>query len=559
MTIDRRRCAVYTRKSSEEGLSQRYNSLHAQRESCEAYARSQAGEGWVVARDRYDDGGHSGATMKRPALQRLLADAAASKIDIVLVYKVDRLTRSLSDFARIIEAFDKAHVSFVSVTQAFNTTSSMGRLTLNVLLSFAQFEREVTGERIRDKIAASKAKGMWMGGLVPLGYNRPADRCSRTLQVNEDEARAVRCIFNRFLALGSLSLLQEWLVREGIRSKARMSPHGRAIGDVNFSRGALRHLLTNRIYLGQIVHKGAVFAGRHPAILDQDVFDAAQHVLAANAHRRRSHVSKARKALLYNLVFDADGQLLTSRFSCGRKGRRYHYYVAPPPWPGAVAEQDLDTIRSVPGPAIESLVRGRVTALVPEADAADVRRIVRRVEVHATAVHMLLNGRELSGGRAIQLDELRPRLPAGDQLLAEPSRVGVVRLVLPVRMKIRGGRTWRSDASGTGPPPRLSVDITALKRLRAAHAGLRACGAHPDCAFITLHHARAPASLGSVRWAFLAPDIQRSLLDGRLTWADMRPLMNNLPLSWSEQCRLIGALDVGAVGGQSSAQLVSIH
>lgn len=243
--IPAKRCAIYTRKSSDEGLEQNFNSLDAQREACEAYVLSQAGEGWSALATRYDDGGFSGGSIERPALQRLLIDIARGLVDLVVVYKIDRLTRSLPDFARIVEQFDARQVSFVSVTQAFNTTSSMGRLTLKVLLSFAQFEREVTGERIRDKIAASKAKGMWMGGLAALGYDLPANG-TRVLQVNEAEAATVLHIFDRYPALRSVHRLLEELEAEGIRSKARLSASGKQTGDRPFSRGAMFHLLQQR-------------------------------------------------------------------------------------------------------------------------------------------------------------------------------------------------------------------------------------------------------------------------------------------------------------------------
>src|SRR6201984_2593313 len=251
-----RRCAVYTRKSSDEGLEQEFNSLHAQREACEAFIKSQAGEGWRLIRTHYDDGGLSGATMERPALQRLMADIAKGLIDAVVVYKVDRLTRALADFAKMVEVFDARGVSFVAVTQQFNTTTSMGRLTLNVLLSFAQFEREVTGERIRDKIAASKRKGIWMGGLVLLGY----EVCDRRLVVNRPEAVTVKHIYERYLELGSVRLLRNDLKRREIVSKVRVSKNGLRSGGRQFSRGALYELLSNPIYLGEIRHKKE----RHP-------------------------------------------------------------------------------------------------------------------------------------------------------------------------------------------------------------------------------------------------------------------------------------------------------
>ena len=257
MTRPVRRCALYTRKSSEEGLEQDFNSLDAQRAACAAYVKSQASEGWRALETRYDDGGFSGGSMERPALKRLLADIAAGKVDVVVVYKIDRLTRSLADFVRIVERFDQHEVSFVSVTQAFNTTSSMGRLTLNVLLSFAQFEREVTGERIRDKIAASKARGMWMGGTLPFGYDLPAEG-RRALLVNPDEAATVRLIFASYLELGSVSALERWLVEQGIGTRQRTTGSGRRTGGTPFNRGALFYLLRNRTYLGMIVHGAKV-------------------------------------------------------------------------------------------------------------------------------------------------------------------------------------------------------------------------------------------------------------------------------------------------------------
>ncbi len=257
----RLRCAIYTRKSTEEGLEQDFNSLDAQREACEAFIASQKHEGWVALPTQYDDGGYSGGTLERPALQRLLADIRGSKVDVVVVYKIDRLTRSLLDFAKIVEVFDAHGVSFVSVTQAFNTATSMGRLTLNVLLSFAQFEREVTGERIRDKIAASKKKGMWMGGYPPLGY----DVKDRKLVVNEAEAETVRYIFRRYQELRSVRLLKEHLDAAGIVSKHRTAPDGRPYGGKPIARGALYHMLQNRIYRGEIVHKDQAYPGEHDA------------------------------------------------------------------------------------------------------------------------------------------------------------------------------------------------------------------------------------------------------------------------------------------------------
>ena len=306
-------CAVYTRKSSEEGLEQDFNSLDAQREAGTAYIKSQQHEGWRSLTTHYDDGGYSGGTLDRPALQRLLADIRAGKVQIVVVYKVDRLTRSLADFAKLIELFDAHGVSFVSVTQQFNTTTSMGRLMLNVLLSFAQFEREVTGERIRDKIAASKKKGMWMGGTPPLGY----DVKDRKLVVNEAEAELVRHIFRRYVELGTVAKLTAALEAEGHRTKRYTSTSGRTFGGRAFSRGHLYRILSNRIYLGEIVHKDASYPGEHRAIVDPALWDRVQALLAANHHAARTDERVASPALLKGLIFDGAGNRMKSQ-SCGQ-------------------------------------------------------------------------------------------------------------------------------------------------------------------------------------------------------------------------------------------------
>ena len=303
------RCAIYTRKSSEDGLEQDFNSLDAQREACEAYITSQKQEGWRLLPELYDDGGFSGATMERPALKRLLADVGQGRIDVVVVYKVDRLTRSLSDFARIVDIFDGKGASFVSVTQAFNTTTSMGRLTLNVLLSFAQFEREVTGERIRDKIAASKKKGMWMGGNPPLGY----DCENRKLIVNDAEADTVRHIFRRYLATGSVRLLKNQLDTEGITSKVRTASDGSIFGGKPLARGALYLLLQNRIYRGEIVHKDRSYPGQHDPIVDQELWDAVQ----ANRSRRAKPERREIRAHVPPLATPVEDHQMHDRFLRG--------------------------------------------------------------------------------------------------------------------------------------------------------------------------------------------------------------------------------------------------
>jgi DNA invertase Pin-like site-specific DNA recombinase len=318
-----RRCAIYTRKSSEEGLEQAFNSLDAQREACEAYIRSQRQEGWHLFAARFDDGGVSGSTLERPALQRLLGEIQRGTIDTVVVYKVDRLTRALSDFARLVEIFDRHNVAFVSVTQQFNTTSSMGRLTLNVLLSFAQFEREVTGERIRDKFAASRAKGMWMGGTVPLGY----DLEDRYLVVNKQEAATVQYIFQRYAEVRCVRLLKAELDTAGICSKRRISAAGTVSGGTPFSRGALYALLRNRLYLGETVHKGKAHPGQHNAIVDSVLWESVQATLDKNRANRANGVGAKQSSLLAGLLFDSAGHRLTPVHT-QRRGRRYRYYVS---------------------------------------------------------------------------------------------------------------------------------------------------------------------------------------------------------------------------------------
>src|SRR5256885_5242335 len=319
----RKGCAIYTRKSSEEGLEQEFNSLAAQREACEAYVRSQQHEDWVLAKTRYDDGGFSGGNVERPALQHLIADIRAGRIDIVVVYKVDRLTRSLADFARLVELFDAEAVSFVSVTQQFNTTSSMGRLTLNVLLSFAQFEREVTGERIRDKVAASKKKGMWMGGNVPLGY----DADERTLVINPAEAETVRRIFALYRELGCVRRVKEEADSLGLRTKSSTTANGIERGGKRLSRGHLYTLLSNPIYTGQIVHKGQLHPGQQPALIDDASWSIVRDQLATNTSDHRRRAKAAEPSLLAGLLVDARGERLTPSHAV-KKGRRYRYYVS---------------------------------------------------------------------------------------------------------------------------------------------------------------------------------------------------------------------------------------
>lgn len=356
LPIPRRlRCAIYTRKSSEEGLDMEFNSLDAQREACEAYVASQRAEGWAAIREPYDDGGVSGGTLDRPALKRLLADVEAGLIDVIVVYKIDRLSRSLMDFARLVEIFERNQVTFVSVTQSFNTTTSMGRLTLNILLSFAQFEREVIGERIRDKVAASRKRGMWMGGYVPLGY----DVRDRKLVVNENEAATVRMIFQRFASIGSATMLAKALAAEGVLNK-----RGKLV-----DKGFLYKLINNRVYLGEAVHKGTAYPGEHAAIIDQALWDNVHAILQESPRLRAKNTRAQTPALLKGIIFTETGTAMTP--TATKKGSRlYRYYAS------------MDLIRNRPiGDSVGPL---RLPAgMVEDAVIGEIRRMIRAPEIAA--------------------------------------------------------------------------------------------------------------------------------------------------------------------------------
>ena len=358
------RCAVYTRKSSEEGLEQEFNSLDAQREACEAYVASQKAEGWLPVPDRYDDGGCSGATLERPALRRLMADIEARRIDIVVVYKIDRLSRSLMDFAKLVEVFDRNDVTFVSVTQAFNTTTSMGRLTLNILLSFAQFEREVIGERIRDKFAASRKRGMWMGGFVPMGY----DVKDRKLVVNAAEAATVQMIFEQFTRIGSATKLVRELVARRILNK-----RGKLI-----DKGFLYKLLNNRVYIGEAVHKGTAFPGEHQAIIARDLWDKVHAILRDSPRLRAARTRAQTPALLKGLLFGPTGCAMSPTHT-RKGGRLYRYYVSQ-----SVLKHGPDTcpIRRIPAAEIEAAVVDQLRGLLraPEIIVGTWRKALPKIE-----------------------------------------------------------------------------------------------------------------------------------------------------------------------------------
>ena len=500
MSPDRKptvRCAIYTRKSSEEGLEQSFNSLDAQREACEAFILSQSQEGWRTLPGHYDDGGFSGGSMERPALKRLLEDVEAKKIDIIVVYKVDRLTRSLADFSKIVEALDAREVSFVSVTQQFNTTSSMGRLTLNILLSFAQFEREVTGERIRDKIAASKKKGIWMGGPVPLGY----DLEGRKLVPNTKESGAVCRIFSLYLKVGCVSKLAVQLDREKIRSKTWTTRSGARLGGVAFARGALYDLLRNRLYIGEIRHRDNWYPGEHKGIIERDLWDKVQAQLSSNLQTRRNRPKGQASSLLTGLVEDAGGNRFTPSFTT-KRGRRYRYYVSQTIIKNPAGQGDGST--RVPARALEERVIEKVLAfLKSDADVFDrlsadnespaiskklataakalAARLpslpsdclrdrlvffLRQVVVRENSIEIMISGRELrrllqNGDKAIAVNPVGARKPVdGSDLIS---------LIVEAKQKKCGGEVHLVVPPTFSSPSPRHPKLSLLKAVARAH------------------------------------------------------------------------------------------
>jgi site-specific DNA recombinase len=543
------RCAVYTRKSSEHGLEQDFNSLHAQRESAEAYIKSQAHEGWKLVRTRYDDGGLSGGTMERPALKQLLADIAAKLIDVVVVYKVDRLTRSLTDFAKLVEIFDARGVSFVSVTQQFNTTTSMGRLTLNVLLSFAQFEREVAGERIRDKFAASRRKGMWMGGNVPLGY----DVKDRRLVVNDAEAKTVRLIFQHYLELGCVRLLKIELDQLGIRSKQRVGGTGRQTGGRFFSRGALYYLLRNRVYRGEAVHKGIAHPGEHAAIIDETLWEAVQAKLSADGkdHRRGRAASGA---LLMGLLFDDRGNRMSPTHTT-RKASRYRYYVSQAVLQGR--KSDAGSIARISADELEGIVVqalrgaflkpqrdengggradrtsvGQYHSLRPGAPLQDITAQnllachVERIVLHAAEIEILLESPE-------DVSASPPGNDGGLQALRVP---------LERRPKDRKEIILASDDGNPSRQLDRSL-VVAVARGRMWMKALRR-GEYADTADIAAKHRLSEAYVRRIlRLAFLVPDLVEAIAQGRQP-RSLTPqrVLASVHTSWAEQRRRAGPI-----------------
>ena len=518
------RCAIYTRVSTDQGLEQDFNSLDAQYDASQAYIRSQAHAGWTLLRAKYDDGGFSGGNTDRPALQRLLVDVRAGKIDVIVVYKVDRLTRSLADFAKLVELFDGHGVSFVSVTQQFNTTTSMGRLTLNVLLSFAQFEREVTSERIRDKIAASKRKGLWVGGMVPLGY---ATR-DRKIVVVEEEAERVRTIFRRYLELGSLNRLMADLRERGIGTKVRSLKTGRTVGGIPFTRGPLAHFLRNRFYIGEIAFKGEVFPGEQPAILDRDLFDAVQVKL--NDQRHRHTVARGTpEALLIGRIYDDRGNRMSP--SHVRKGGiKYRYYLSSPLLHGQPGH--AGSVRRVPAAEIEARVGCAVREHLADCSDSDDGDLIRS---HVVRVE-------------VQADQLAVELKA-EASSDPPTAVDNERLVLRVLWKKTPMKRRREIivpvcvSSGDRRPIRAETRVTLVASIARGRRWLDEIIAGTVTSVEQIA-AREKCSIRQVNMtislAFLAPELVKAAVDGRLPRSIGVTRLRDAPAEWTRQYAMLG-------------------
>jgi site-specific DNA recombinase len=524
------RCAIYTRKSSEEGLEQNFNSLHAQREACEAYVLSQAGEGWTCIKTLYDDGGFSGGSMGRPALKQLLADIEARRIDIVVVYKVDRLTRSLADFAKIVEIFDARGVSFVSVTQAFNTTSSMGRLTLNVLLSFAQFEREVTGERIRDKIAASKAKGLRMGGRPPLGY----DVVDLRLVINEPEAQIVRGMFSRYLELGSVGHLADELEAGAIQSKAWTMRSGETVGGRPIKPGALYYLLSNPIYRGCNRHKEKLYENSHPPIIDDQTWAAVQHRLADTNASKPASPLRTDRPLLRGLVFDDRGHPMINVHTT-RDSRRYRYYLSQPKSEGK--DRPLGSLHRIAAGVLETAV---VDLIQPRLSPSWKPELETRLRCRDAIVRLTLG--------ADQITIVLIAGAAGHHADASSATDGMIEFCLPIILKRREGAAIILLASRSEPAPRVDKTLVRAITLARSWAAEIAADRFASVKELARHHGLCSShTMRLLPLAYLAPDLVAMIIEGRqpVTLTLKALTSRPLPMHWSDQRQLIDMIGLG--------------
>jgi site-specific DNA recombinase len=560
------RCAVYTRKSSEEGLEQEFNSLEAQREACEAYIRSQAHEGWRLVPDRFDDGGFSGGSLERPALQTLLDLVREHRVDVIVIYKIDRLTRSLMDFAKLAELFDKEGVSFVSVTQQFNTTTSMGRLMLNVLLSFAQFEREITGERIRDKIAASKKKGIWMGGTVPVGY----DVKDRQLVVNEAEAETVRTLFRLYLKHGTVKKVWDEAGRLGLKTKPRPKSDGRILGGKRFFPGHIYTALKCPIYIGRIPHKGQSYQGNHESIVDQELWDAVQARLAQNRRDWHSYAGPRLRSPLAGLLFDAKGTRFTPHNTVKKNGQRYRYYIdqalargiAPvtadiPRIPALEIEGvvrkgigeflgDTPKLLDAVGDEVVGIARERALKqaanLVKELRAATpstwmplVRATLQRIVIEEGAIRLHITPMSLRSILATPGDPGATVLSAS----GENDEKRVYQYVIPAQIRVRAGVMKlvirNGDNEVSGEPDMTLVKMVARARVWAEmlkSGKVNSVRNIADRERLTESYVTRVLRLG-----FLAPEIVEGILDGRsaVGCADYLRAEGTLSMIWAEQ------------------------
>lgn len=531
------RCAIYTRKSSEEGLDQAYNSLDAQRDACAAYVLSQAGEGWTLLPNRYNDGGFSGGNLERPALKALLVDVKAGKVDVIVVYKIDRLTRSLTDFSKIVEIIDRKGASFVSVTQAFNTTTSMGRLTLNVLLSFAQFEREVTGERIRDKIHQSKQLGMWMGGIAPLGYRSKG----RTLEIDAGEAATVRLIFNRYLELKSVHRLVQDLGARGVVSKLRTTKDGRTTGGVPFTRGPLFHLLRSRTYLGEVPHKDTSYPGQHPAIIDREKFDQVQALLDQAASRRRGddtlrpEADAETRPLFVGRIRDDHGRTMTP-VRARKGGVTYRYYISRGPEHGDALSPHRR--KRISAALLEEACLDRLhrlELLSTSADRTAIRETIRSVQVGDGEIALWLDAAAIE--RAGGADIVQRAVAENDRLVVTEDKV-ILRFAMTTER-----RGLKTIAHGPRDAPALSrpqIDQVLTSVLLKAEAWKRRILSGEVATLAELaaeEKVTGPYAVRVMRTAFLAPDLKAAILAGSqpssLTFKAI--LTKDLPLSWAAQ------------------------
>jgi DNA invertase Pin-like site-specific DNA recombinase len=552
------RCAIYTRKSTEDGLEQEYNSLDAQYDACTAYALSQRHEGWTVTKDRYDDGGFSGGTLVRPGLKRLLADIESGKVDIILLYKIDRLTRSLSDFAKIVEILDRKGASFVSITQSFNTTTSMGRLTLNMLLSFAQFEREVTGERIRDKIYASKRKGIWMGGPVPLGY----DVVERKLVVNEPEAEQVRAILQLYLTVSSVPELVDMLARNGSRTKLQQCKDGGTRGGCNFKRGNLYHLLSNRIYRGMTVHKGEAFDGEHGAIISEDLWNQVQAKLAKQGQGGSSRKVSPRAGVLAGLIYDGEGRAMVLTHT--QKGnRRFHYYANRYETLGdstasRVSARDIENI--VTDQLAQTLESGRQMQnmlLVGSYNSEQLHTVISRCAKLATelsvakyarkqeVVRNILDRIVLHGDRVtIRIDNrgLLNIIKADNSV--QPSQANLI--IERHAIRLRRGKALRLVIPATESGDHVQMrDEKLLALIVESRTIMELITSNPRKSIPALASEQGRCRVRMMKVAKLAcldPDIVTAIVEGRqpLKLTPGKLLAADLPLAWTDQKRALG-------------------